>query len=302
MASRPHLRTTVYIPNRRKRPISYGGRRPMTIGIGALCERKGCIVIASDMRLSFEGHPISPNEWVGKVFDLPLGLYASIAGTYSDCESIISEIAARLADLEVEQAGKEIYVEHVIQKVMKSQLHILEILCQAKFQNILLLTPERWRKGPLDARLYRGGKALIRATDIEADLLIAGFLNSGPIILRIIGKRKPDEEINYAAIGTGLEYAYDDLSKRGQGPWCNLARTLLHLSFAMEAARQDKGVGNPNNFLVILPQACKVFPSTSHLFAKWKNKYGSDSRPMDADREAIEEMSKEFLQGPLVAP
>src|SRR5258708_36480537 len=141
----------------------------MPIGIGALCERKGSIVIASDMRLSFDSPHINPNDYVGKVFDFPLGLYCCVAGTYSDCESIVSEITARLKDLEVERCDKPIYLEHIIQKVMRSQLHILEILCQEKFQAILLLTPEQWKKGPLDTRLYRGGKAIIRGTDIEAD-------------------------------------------------------------------------------------------------------------------------------------
>ena len=300
MAPRPHLHTSAVIPNRWKRPFNRVGLKPMTIGIAALCERKGCIVVASDMLLTF-GAGISPNEYTGKVFDLPLGLYAVVAGTYSDCQSIISEIAARLRDLEVEQTGKEIYIEHVIKKVMRSQFHILEIICQEKFHNILLTSIDQWHKGPLDVRLYRGGKAIIRSTDIQADLLIAGFLNSGPLILQIIGKRKPNEEVNYAGIGSGLDYAYDDLSKRGQGPWCNLPRTLLHLSLAMEAARRDQYVGNPNHFLVVLPNERKIFPSNSHLLNKWKVQDGIDSSALDLDKQAVSDLQGSFIPGPLTA-
>jgi len=85
----------------------------MTLGVGVLCERGECVVMASEQRASYgsTARPLSPNDECSKQFYLrPIKCFVNVAGSLSVCHAVYSEIAHKIDSLS-ETEAKEMYPE-----------------------------------------------------------------------------------------------------------------------------------------------------------------------------------------------
>jgi hypothetical protein len=110
---------------------------------------------------------------------------------------------------------------------------------------------------------------------------------SGSLVMLETQFNEPPDMVEYSAIGSGAEFATESLSKRDQGANTSFQRTIVHVAEAMEAARTDKFVGDPADYVLISPRAYRRLsardPYLMQLLLKYKDK---DTDGLDNCNEA----------------
>jgi hypothetical protein len=246
----------------------------MTIGIGVLCEGGKCIVLASDTRASYKSG--RPHDVCAKQFDLPpFPFVGLIAGEVSCAASVVSQMCAEFREIPSPPATQ---LAHIIRAFNNARFHIFEERVDAQMRQYLCTGLTEWKQGPLDARVYRGGKAVIRTTKLPVHIIVAGFLRTDEFVfLRGIQKRPHEEEASPGVYVIGAteasEFANEVLRRRKQCLDFGLPRTLLHIYEAMKAARKDHSVGNPSWYVVLRPNDMMRFPSNSIHLRNWEKAY-----------------------------
>jgi hypothetical protein len=240
----------------------------MTVGVGAICESGNCIVLGSDTRASYDRpFKLGPNDWTGKIYDLPHGFFADIAGIISKCHGISSQLAVEFAKLQGSFKLDEV-------RFALNEGRVYELMMNAGDQIHVQfgLSLKKWQELPRNAAVYRGGKAIIRMQPLEAEIIIAGFMpwkleeipiGSTPVVLLRASRKCPVEiENSFTTIGSGGNRARKTLDRRGQNPHRSFGRTAIDVIHAMRAAhRQNKRhVGLPDDLFVIRKGEYKRFP------------------------------------------
>jgi hypothetical protein len=234
----------------------------VTIGIGAICDHGRYIVLASDTRASFKGN--DPNDVTGKQFDFtPLRLVASVAGRLGMCHDIVSEMTIRFDKLVKRyRSGKPIYREHIENAINESRIRQMgrrydwAAKSQYKISANQLLTG-KLPCGHMDERAWKEIKQNIFSLPLLAEIIVAGFLDDEPILLKASGKEYIEgvAEPTVCVIGSsGSRYAMDHLNKRGQNFASSFAQTALHIHEAMEIAKDkdDNGyIGECRGYVVL---------------------------------------------------
>lgn len=180
----------------------------MTIGIGCICERGECIVMASDMRATYGTSPIGPNDACGKVFRVgPFNLMACVAGGMSPCHAVISQLFVRARAL---NRKKRITREDVMLAIDESRGRELRRIYDWAMQAEWGITFNQFALGKvpggkLDSLLVRAGYHLLERAAFKVELIVAGFVRSQTMFFRAAGKRPLEEESSPAvyAIGSG---------------------------------------------------------------------------------------------------
>ncbi len=258
----PSLYSTNLVVSQKKGPQS------MTVGIGALCESGGCVILGSDTRGSYEKvHNLGPNDWTSKVYDLPHGCFMSVAGTLSDCHGVSSQITIEFGKLgnnfELDEARRAIndarFYEYC--QIAGDRIH-------AKFG----LSLSEWHKLPRDAAVYQGGVNIFKRIPLNVEIIVAGFKNKNPqevpagstaaILFRAIGKHRVEAENNFATIGSGGKKARRVLDYRGQNVHRSWQRTAIDVIAAIRAARREskRYIGTPDDLILIFCGQTKRFP------------------------------------------
>src|SRR5208282_5240580 len=255
---------------------------PMTVGIGCICGQKnkpGAIQIGMDVRMTqVAGNKIhAKHDLTSKLFDLPLGFWGIVAGTFPQCERFISFTADYLgiALLAVEnKVIEQIELDHITKSVTNAN-HKMRL---EMFENELVsqfgMTRNEWLdRCPKDPLLKKEGRALAGQVEPDVYAIIAGFIRSSPVLLRICGKNLVEEIVSHTAIGipSASTSVYKRMAFRTQSPYCSIQRTALAMSESLRAARKSsrKYVGPSANVLVIQPDRLLQFAPESPLLKQW---------------------------------
>jgi 20S proteasome alpha/beta subunit len=254
----------------------------MTIGIGCICERGDCVVLASDMRASYGTTPVGPNDACGKVFRLgQFNTMVCIAGRISSCHAVRSQLVHNVGKL---SKLRIVSREHVIRAIDEARMRELRRVYDWTIQTnwgISLYDFARGKVpgGKLDKLLLRAGFHLLKNTPLKVELIVAGFVPSQTMFFRASQKQPLEEESSPGvyAIGSGQIPAMTQLNRRSQHVAMSLPRTLLHVHEAMIAARSSdpKGIGHPQAYIVMR----KHVPQTLYLEANapalenWRKAY-----------------------------
>ena len=133
---------------------------------------------------------------------------------------------------------------------------------------------------------FRRAQRLIKRFQLPMQLIVGGF-TSGSLVLLETQFNYPPEVKEYSSIGTGAPYADNSLAKRNQGANTSFQRTIVHVAEAMEAARADKDVGDPADYVLITPRAYRRLsarePYLMQLLLKYRDK---DTDDLDDSNEA----------------
>jgi hypothetical protein len=150
---------------------------------------------------------------------------------------------------------------------------------------------------PFHPYTYREGLDALR--DVKGDLwkkmqiLIIGFLEEYPIFCRAWGADPLECSASphiHAIGGSGANHGLRVLHRRKQNADIGIARTLLHLSEALRAARsKDRTVGFPSYHVVLRSRANQSppygivrLPADHDLLVRWLGEYKNRStEPLD---------------------
>lgn len=289
----------------------------MTVGIGVMCEYGDCIVIASDMRASYCGMAVDPHDRTGKQYVFaPFNFSAAIAGSTSSTHAIVSELCTYLKEyIKAKQKQPEVVMvlEHMRNALEYSRKKELRRLQNCEMQLQLGCTLNDWLTGklptgdPINGYAVREGMRVLKgvreAFRSKVGIILAGFLQTGPVFLRGLGFEPVEDAASpaiYVIGGKGAVEAFQVLITRKQNVEMSLARTVLHVFEALKAAKIDEGVGDPASYVVMrpwnvpTPHGMQRLDSEHPLLKQWSKTYRlRDTEPLDLP------MAKTLIEGAL---
>jgi hypothetical protein len=272
----------------------------MTVGIGVLAGAATFAVIASDTRASYPKSAVDPNDFVGKQSrydDIPRfeNVICTVAGRLGVTHDVEGEMAVEFKKLIRRKKIHREHIQNAIDNARSRELRrrydwALRVNCFGVTCSQLLRG--KLPHGPLDPEAIRAAKVVCDAYEFKVEIIVAGFVDGEPILFKGTGKEDLQGEASPAAyvIGSkGKLAAMNQLNKRGQNIHCGLARTILHVHEAMEAARiadPDNYIGKPAWYAVILQKegVCRLNPNVT-LLRDWVKHYRNrqDTGSLDAE-------------------
>jgi hypothetical protein len=284
-------------------------RIPMTIGIGVLAGAASFVIVASDTRASYPKSAVDPNDFVGKQTrydDIPRfgNVVCTVAGRLGVTHDVEGEIAVEFKKL---VHRKKIHREHVQNAIDRARSHELRRRYDWALRVNLGVTMSQVLRGklpsgPLDAQAMKTVRAILDAYQFQVELIVAGFIDGEPILFKGTGKEDLQGEASPAVyvIGSkGKIAAMDQLSKRGQNVHHGLARSILHVHEAAEAARRADPdyIGKPSWYTVILRTdgVCRLNPEAP-LLKEWAKLYRDRRDTGSLDEEIPERQIRALLR------
>ena len=282
----------------------------MTVGIGVMCEDGDCVVLASDLRVTYGKMKVTPHERAGKQYDFPpFNLAACIAGSPSSTHAIVSEFSGQLRNLieawirlRKDKPEARIYFEHIRNALEFARKRELRRLQTCAMETDLGLSLRDWLKGKLptgesfNEYAHKEGLRVLRRVKEDmyskTAVIVGGFLRDEAVFCRALGALPVEESVTPAIFvigGKGAVEAQQVLINRNQSIEMGIARTLLHVYEALKAARSDKGVGDPCGYVVIRPHTKSApngvlrFHSQHPILKKWSKEYAlRDTEPLES--------------------
>jgi hypothetical protein len=260
-----------------------GRGKTLTVGIGALCQEGPSIVLGADMRTTYGTSPTGPNDQTGKQYPLsPYNCAAVIAGSVSECHEFISRLAQliqkyparkRAPDRQdfskaIDEARWRVY-RPKLDWTMKTNFGISFAQWHKKF-----LPPNNIN--PFDPQLEFFGHLAFQQTPLKLSSIVGGFVEDHTMFFcaRSAEHLQGESSPGIYAIGSGSVHAMRKLNKRGQNCSFGLARTVFHVHEAMLAARQERTVGPPNNYVVITKgEPIKWISADCQMLKDWRRAY-----------------------------
>jgi hypothetical protein len=264
----------------------------MTVGIGTLCQSGQCVLMAADMRGSFEDPTLPAHEYIGKQYTLPLNLIANTSGAKTVCQSIASELYTNIEKLK----GDPIIVHDQIRNAIReTQVREFGYRVEHKMNTKLLTTVEDWKKMDKATLHYRRCQKLISKYWLNMQITVGGFVGGGPVLLTAHGNEPPEME-EVSVIGSGTDPALAVLVRRGQNPHTGLLRSVLHVYEAMEDAKNtDKYVGRCDGIIVVTAKQVRILQFSSTFMTELVGSFsGRDTMPLDDDKKRLKMLMAEL--------
>jgi hypothetical protein len=264
----------------------------MTVGIGAICQGGQCVLMAADMRGSFEDSALPPHEYIGKQYTLPFGFMVNTAGAKTVCQSMASELFTSIEKLKDEP---KILHDHIRNAIRDTQVQEFGYRVEHKLNTKLLTSKDEWKKMDKVSLHYRRCQRLISTYWLNMQITVGGFVADHPVLLTAHGNEPPEME-ELAVIGSGTDAALTVLARRGQEPHTGVVRSALHVYEAMEEAkRTDKYVGRCDGIVVLTPKQVRIMHWKSKFMSDLAGAFsGRDSEPLDDDERRYQEFMGEL--------
>jgi hypothetical protein len=271
-------------------------RTEVTVGIGVLAESGRIAILSCDMRTTYPQSNVVPHDDTGKQWDFPLPFTATacVAGVMSVCQPLTDELAAQLKRVAKQ---KVIYNEHVEDAIDTARFRVQYRRVDWEFKMNYGITFSQWKRGKvpggqLDPLILKAGQLLIANTQFPAEILVAGYVNGRILFYKASGRRQLEGSSSPGifVIGTGGQLAMDHLTRRSQNLDCSLARSVLHVTEALDAARKEASgtVGPPSNLVIITDEGkMGQMPPDSQAIIDLKRAYADRDSTWSLQRNNI---------------
>lgn len=229
----------------------------MTIGIGALCERRRAIVLGADSRVQFRmTDHLFRIDGCQKIFDLPHSFFGITAAS-PDSQKMILEICMRMERIPAERLSLPL-VERAIRQAQK---HV--------------------------------GRP--RHIVFNMHIIIAGFVRGFPLLCTVLNGNPPDFDLSpgHFVIGSGFELEVGAREimwiRRQQTQNMSWQRTVFHVHESVRLARiMSEDFGPPTDYVVLRSSGIFRISPDCDVLEKWSNEFRDDSSPLDAPEFAGE--------------
>jgi len=281
----------------------------MTVGIGVLCENGASAILASDMRATYPSNAVDPNDLVGKQFHFAhIPLFRDVSCAIAGKLGLCTEIAFRL-NIEFQKLSKRkkpLTHEHVRDAIDAARWRVLARRRDWVLKTQLNITWNQLLRGKvphgnLDKAAIDYARALCAGYDFKVQFILCGHVLGTPMFFRASRADELESETSPAVytIGSpGARAAMSHLNKRGQTLMCGLARSLLHVHEAMEAAREaDKEhIGPPAIYAVLThDRGLWRFKPDSYLLQGWAKAYKNREDTWSLETELAREQVRQQL-------
>jgi hypothetical protein len=286
-----------YLPT--QKTLGKDGKR-LTIGIGLACESGNCVILAADMRGSYESKRIRNNEEVGKQFQLPFGFFACIAGRVVQCESFIAYFTTLLDNAKIE-IGNVLH-DDIREPVRIAQANVVRDLYDAAMLKETGMRFDEWKElMQKDAALYERGKEIFKKTDMTLEFLVGGFSRGNFVLLKMVDKELVEIVPSFETIGSGADLALNKLNDRSQNLHYSFQRSVLHVAEALEEAKLDPDVGDAADWVIMVPGGIKRLPAKHKLLTDLKEKYaGRKTDELDGDDALRKKLAGILYEAPMM--
>jgi hypothetical protein len=269
----------------------------MTIGIGCICERGDCVVLASDMRATYGTTLVGPHDYCGKLFTLGkhFPVMACVAGRMSECHAVISQIVHTMRRIHRRtKIPRELVMQVIDDARAKEMRKIYDWTLKAKMG----ISLQQWAKGKfrggMDDLVLRAGLSFMEDTPFRVELVVAGFIRGQTMFFRGAQKNRLEEESSPGVyvIGSGQIHAMNVLTRRQQNHGASLPRTLLHVHEAMIAARAEKTVGTAAGYIVMRKHVARMtfIGASSPTLESWRKAYADRATTASLDDSRVAAM------------
>jgi hypothetical protein len=280
----------------------------LTIGIGVIAEHGDMVVMGTDMRATYPKLPTA-HEGCAKAWLMPKPIQCgvSVAGKLTVGQTFVDFLAFYL-----EKAAKEnpIYRDHVEIAIDKARFRTWRRLIDWDMKTTFGMSLDEWKSGKvvgtgkLDSRLFEGGKLLMRATDLEVEALVAGYVNEQLLFYKASRKRPLESTATpgVQVIGTGGVLAMNHLNRREQTMACSFARSVLHVAEALEEARKEPNgtVGKPAWIFAITKKGEAAYIKPDHpTLTGWKKAYKNRNDTTSLQNCKLSEIQAKGMTKPL---
>lgn len=249
-----------------------------------LAEEGKCVIICSDTRATFRNPSIGPHDECGKQWHLkPFCCSGCAAGLLSVAQPLVDELTRQFINLS-NPKRKHIYTEHIEKAIDRARCLTFFRRVDWSMRKTYCFTLQQWHTGKvpggkLDRLILKAGEIVIRDEPFTVELIVGGFLANHQLVFYKASQKHHLEQSTAPglfAIGSGGQAAMDHLNRRGQNADCSLARSLLHVAEAADAARKANRntVGRPSHFIVMWKDGTmERFPAECQIIKDWKKAY-----------------------------
>lgn len=256
--------------------------RTLTVGIGAWTIKGPSIVLAADTRVTYGTSPVPPHDQAGKQYPLPFGCAVVIAGSITESHEFIARLVQQLENFQ--KANKSPDRQDMTTAIDEARWMVYRPRLDWAMRADLGMPLADWHKTfmpPANVELYDPkaeyfGCTVIRNNPLRTSCIVGGFVGTFTMFFCAKGMRPIESESNPGiyVIGSGSIHASRKLAKRGQNLSFSLARTVFHVHEAMLAARQEKTVGPPTNYVVMVKdRPIQWIHSECELLKVWRQRY-----------------------------
>lgn len=252
----------------------------VTVAIAVLAEGGSMAIIGSDLRATFP--KLQPNETTGKAWKFPKPFNCGIAaaGILRDCQPYVDHLWEAFHRLGKLETIPNDYLEAAIDD---ARFRVLRRRSDWAMRKKYRITLKQWHNGKvpggkLDPLLLKAGEILLEGVKFQAQSIIAGFIRGRSIFYKtdFMNDVECSSTPGVYAIGIGAPLAMNHLNKRDQNAGCSFARSLLHVSEALDVARKDPSgtVGKASRFMVMADDGSLVAIMPDHpTLLGWKRVY-----------------------------
>lgn len=245
------------------RYISVGeeGTRPVTVGIGAICENGKAAVVAADKMVTF-GAPMNLQTEpaaLRKIIELTDTVLLVFSGGTADGEAIVAGARPQIASnpkqpvSQIAEAIKDSFSKH---KQRRAEETILKPWLGVDFKEFQSLVAQSASSQVLQQVL-----GLLMQHNLNTDVLVAGLDDSGAHVFAIThpGQLLPLGTMGFGTIGSGGIHAAVRMSLAQHTSTASLVDTVYNVYEAKRAAEAAPGVGQTYTDLVVIQNGSIVF-------------------------------------------
>jgi 20S proteasome alpha/beta subunit len=270
--------------------------KPLTVGIGAICEDGKSAVVAADKMVTF-GAPMSLQTeppTLKKIIHLTERTLLVFSGSTSDGEEIITgtmpaiAVAPKQPISHIAEAVRASYAKH---KQRRIEENILIPLLGADFKQFQALIAQS-----AASQLLQQVLGLVSQHNLQTDLLVAGIDDSGAHIFTIThpGQLLPLATTGFGAIGSGAVHAGVRLSLGQHTQAASLVDTIYNVYEAKRASEVAPGVGKLTDLAVI--RDGKIFFADADFFKALEKAHKEKPALSPAEQAHIKEACDECSQ------
>jgi len=258
--------------------------RPVTIGIGMLCGTRqesigpvrGTLLLCADTLATYVAGttPITSNQNLTKIYDLPHGFYAAFSDDYHWAGMVITHLFHNMESVDMTHDG----VRDLIKIAIRDSFDYAYSWFRGEYlrDQVGITNAEYLHDESLSAGLRtEAQEAWIKAQyEVPAEIIVIGQTHRGPVLYRA-NCREIRESSEFFVTGSGSDLALNWLNFRSQHAYFSPQRSFFHMREAKRFAELNVTVGRNTQYVIVTEDGtASQITERGTLMDMWGNEFG----------------------------